>query len=94
MQQLEPLRAAVGRRAAHAAGDDVSLQDFGIGHVVFDDEDASMGELAHMHRRRGGGRRLQRQAEPEGRALGFGAVEADLAAHQLDQLTADRQTQA
>ena len=94
MQQLEPLRAAAGRRAAHAAGDDVSLQDFGIGHVVFDDEDASMGELAHVHQRRGRGRRLQRQAEPEGRTLGFGAVEADLAAHQLDQLTADRQTQA
>jgi hypothetical protein len=90
------LLAVVGRLDLAADQGQQGRADLAVHRMVVDQQDAG--------RARGRGRpRLagvvgldlgRLQLQPEGRAVAQGAVETDLAAHQLDQRLADRQPQA
>ena len=93
-QLLQPGQAVVRRRAAHAHRLRVVVEDLGVGGVVVDHQHAAAGQLARVGHRGQALRLLERQREPERRALAFAALDADLAVHQVDQVAADRQAEA
>ena len=88
---------AVGRRGDdHAEAFEMMREDFDIHRHVVDDQRADAGELSReIPRIHDGDQRRtdERQLEPEGRAGAGLAVDADLAAHQLDELAADREAE-
>ncbi len=95
MERVQRFGAGRAAAAAHPPGQELLVQDQAVDRVVVHDQHPLPGEVARgrrWHRRVG----LARQAdpEPETRAHAGRAGHADLAAHQVHQLRADRQAQA
>ena len=96
LQDLQALRRRCSAAQASNVQDAIcSDQDGAVDRVVVDDQDARAGHVDGRGRAAAGLPALrQRHGEPEGRALALLAVDADLAAHQLDQPRGDGEPEA
>ena len=95
VEEGEPHGAAFRRRAVETPASQLFQQDFAVDRIVVDDQHPGAGDV-DRHGRRGRARRMRRhrRGEPEDRAAADLALDADLAAHQIDQPRGDGEAEA